>query len=320
MKQTLGTLLLLVVAACSPGETIASSTTTSTTLAVATSTTAPATTTTTLAPTTTTTIPPTTTTSVADTTTTTVLAGTWAAEPVLTTDFGALGWWDGSQWLEAEIEGALPVVGGEDYQVILADDVTLTSAGPQTTLCEPLGNIGVDLADTTGLGLFPGPYGVAISAPWDLQPHLYEEETDDGTYSAFAAELLSARGLNVASPVIKQLTRTDLEGDGVNEVIAVAEEISPGFLLEPGDYSILFMRKVVEGDVQTAVLEATVVLSEDEAFGGAHSLGTVADFNGDGKMEIYTNSAFFEGFGVAVWEYVNDDLGPTIRLQTGCGS
>lgn len=320
MKRTLGT-LLLVIAACSPGEAADSTTTSSTTPApTTTNSAAPTTTTTTRAPTTTTTTAPSTTTTVAASTTTSLLAGNWADEPLVTTDFGALGWWDGSSWREAETEGALPVLGGEDYQVILRDITGVTTAGPQTTVCEPLGNIGVQLADTAGLGLFPGPYGVAISAPWNLQPHLYSEESDDGTYAAFAAELLSSRGLDVANPVIKQLIRTDLEGDGVNEVIAVAEEVTPGFLLEPGDYSMVFMRKVIEGEVQTAVLESTVIIDEDDAFGGAHSVGTVADLSGDGKMEIYTNSAFFEGFGVAVWEYVDDDLGPTIRLQTGCGS
>jgi len=117
-----------------------------------------------------------------------------------------------------------------------------------------------------------------------------------------------------------QVLRTDLEGDGVNEVIVVAEEVTPGFLMEVGDYSILFLRKVVRGDVQTAVLEETVVLSEDDQFAGSHIVGTVADLNGDSKMEIVTNSAYFEGFGVNVWEYVNDDIGPSIALQTGCGS
>lgn len=313
---------VLIVVACSPSD-VADSTTTSTTASVTTSTTVadptttaePSTTTSTSEATpTTTTVPPST------TTTLPMLAGNWAEEPLVTAEFGALGWWNGSEWLDAEEEGTLPVEGGEDYQTVLLDDIGLTAGGPQITVCDPLELVGVELEDPGQLGDFPGPYGVAISAPWPLQPHLFEVASDDGTYAGFATELLSGRGLEVSDPVIKQVVRTDLEGDGVNEVLVVAEEVTPGFLMEEGDYSIVFMRKVIQGDVLTAVIEATVVLGEEDRFAGAHSIGSVADLNGDGKMEIITDSAFFEGFGVTVWEYVNDDLGPVEVLETGCGS
>ena len=311
--------LVLAVAACSPGETAESSTTSSTqgsttTSAEVTTTTAPVTTSTTALSTTTST-------TVSDTTTTTTgVEGNWADEPLVTVDFGALGWFDGAGWVSAQDEAALPIVGGEDYQIARIGDAAQTTGGAQTIVCDPLGLVGLELAAPDLLGEFPGPYGVAISAPFVLRPHLFEALPDDGTYSGFAADLLASRGLNVASPVIKQLFRTDLEGDGVNEVIVVAEDVTPGFLMEVGDYSIVFLRKVVQGEVQTAVLAETVVLGEDQTFSGAHSVGGVADLSGDGQMEIITNSAFFEGFSVAVWEYVNDDLGPVLVLDVGCGS
>ncbi len=305
----------MLATACSPADSADSTTEPSPT---STSSTSPATTTTAPPPTTTT--APTTTTSPGDTTTTTLLEGHWAHGPLVTTEFGALGWWDGSGWLDAESEGALPVAGGEDYQVIVLDRLGRTTGGPQITVCEPLELIGVELADPELLGQFPGPYGIAISAPWDLQPHLFETVADDGTYAGHAAQLLSARGLDVAEPFIKQLFRTDLEGDGINEVLVVAEEVSPGFIMEEGDYSIAFMRKVVGGEVQTAILGETTVFDEMDQFGAAHSFGGVADLNGDGKMEVIVNAAFFEGFAVEVWEYVDDDLGPLQVLQMGCGS
>src|SRR5690606_24527994 len=151
-----------------------------------------------------------------------------------------------SGWVDADTEGSLPVSGGEDYQVVVLDQQSRTTGGEETIVCAPLDLVGVELADPELLGDFPGPYGVAIPAPWTLQPHLFEEMTDDGTYAGFASELLASRGLDVPDPVMKQLFRTDLEGDGVNEVLVVAEEVSPGFLMEPGDYSIAFVRKVVE--------------------------------------------------------------------------
>jgi hypothetical protein len=309
--------VVLVAVACSPEES-ADSTATSTMEAITTST-SPVTPTSQTA-TTTTTVATTTTAQPTTTTTSDLLDGDWADEPLITAAFGALGWWDGRDWVDAESAGTLPVAGGEDYQVVRLDQVGMTSGGPQITVCEPLELIGVELDDPDLLGDFPGPYGVAISAPWPLQPHLFEEISDDGTYAGFAAELLSSRGLDVADPVIKQLFRTDLEGDGVNEVLVVAEDVSQNLLMEPGDYSIAFMRTVIQDQVQTAILAETVALDEDDTFAGAHSFGGVADLNHDDKMELITGSAFFEGFTLTVWEYLSDDLGPVRVLEAGCGA
>lgn len=299
MRKT-AVVVAILATACSPADT-AESTTTSTAS-------------------TTTSAPVTTTTTTGSTTSTTLAEGEWAHAPLVTTGFGALGWWDGSGWLDAETEGALPVAGGEDYQVIVLDRLARTTGGAPTTVCEPLELVGVELEDPDALGEFPGPYGVAISAPWALQPYLFEEVEDDGTYAVFAAQLLESRGLEVDQPVVKQLLRTDLEGDGIHEVLVVVEDVTAGFIMEEGDYSLAFMRKVVDGEVRTLVLGETIVQSEAERFGAAHYFGAVADLNDDGKMEIITNAAYFEGFGVSVWEYVDDDLGALQVLQMGCGN
>ena len=271
-------------------------------------------TTTTVEPTTTTS--PETTTTIETTTTTDALSG-WADLPIVVAGFGALGWWDGTGWVDAD--NALPVVGGENYQVAVLGLTATTTGSAQELVCEPLENVGVVLANERLLGEWPGPYGVAISAPWTLTPHLVESVADDGTYAEFASQLLSERGLEVADPVITQLLRVDLEGDGLNEVIVVSEEITGGMLPAVGDYSIIFMRKVVQGDVETAVLAESIVLDE-ETFPESFRVGSVADMSGDGKMEIIVSSAYFEGLAVEVFEYVNDDLGPVAQIATGCGA
>jgi len=271
-------------------------------------------TTTTVEPTTTTS--PETTTTIETTTTTEALSG-WADLPIVVAGFGALGWWDGTGWVDAG--NALPVVGGENYQVAVLGLTATTTGSGQELVCEPLENVGVVLANERLLGEWPGPYGVAISAPWTLTPHLVESVADDGSYAEFASQLLSERGLEVADPVITQLLRVDLEGDGLNEVIVVSEEITGGMLPAVGDYSIIFMRKVVQGDVETAVLAESIVLDE-ETFPESFRVGSVADMSGDGKMEIIVSSAYFEGLAVEVFEYVNDDLGPVAQISTGCGA
>lgn len=267
-----------------------------------------------------------TTTTSLETTTTSVpggLEGNWADEPLIAAGFGALGWWDGGGWVQVDEGTSLPIAGGEDYQIALLGLEAITTGSGEELLCDPLNNPGVVLANDEVLGDWPGPYGVAISADWVLTPHLVEETTDDGTYSAVASELLDERGLTVPSPVIKQVIRFDLEGDGVNEVLVVAEDVPGDLLAEVGDYSIAFLQKVVEGDVATSVIGESVVLEPEEGvtpFVLSFTVAAIADMNGDSRMEIILDSAYYEGVGVEVWEYVNDDIGPMAQISTGCGA
>ena len=296
-----------------------------TTSSLATTTTEPAGTTTALPVTTTstgastTTTAAVTTTSIAPTTTTSAaVAGNWSDTPLVAAAFGALGWWDGAGWVQVESTTALPVAGGEDYQVALIGQEAIVAGGAPTTLCEPVNNPGVVLENEELLGDFPGPLGVAISAPWVITPHLVEQLEDDGTYSAFASELLAERGLDVPDPTLKQIMQVDLEGDGVNEVLVVTEDVSEGLFAQDGDYSIAFMRQTVQGDVRTSILGESVIVTATEPFVVAYSIGALADLNGDGVMEIVLTGAYYEGIGVEVWESTNE--GPVMRIASGCGA
>jgi hypothetical protein len=296
-----------------------------TTSSLATTTTEPAGTTTALPVTTTstgastTTTAAVTTTSIAPTTTTSAaVAGNWSDTPLVAAAFGALGWWDGTGWVQVEPTTALPVAGGEDYQVALIGQEAIVAGGAPTTLCEPVNNPGVVLENEELLGDFPGPLGVAISAPWVITPHLVEQLEDDGTYSAFASELLAERGLDVPDPTLKQIMQVDLEGDGVNEVLVVTEDVSEGLFAQDGDYSIAFMRQTVQGDVRTSILGESVIVTATEPFVVAYSIGALADLNGDGVMEIVLTGAYYEGIGVEVWESTNE--GPVMRIASGCGA
>jgi len=297
--------------------------TTTTEFGVSSTTTAPGTTTT--GEETTTTTPETTTTSL-ETTTTTIAAGlegNWAEEPLVVAGFGALGWWDGAGWVQVDEGTSLPVAGGEDYQIAVLGVEARTTGGGEELLCDPLNNPGVVLADDEMLGEWPGPYGVAISADWVLVPHFVAETTDDGTYASVASGLLAERGLTVPNPIIKQVIRADLEGDGVNEVLVVAEDVADSLLAEEGDYSIAFLQKVVQGDVATSVIGESVVVELDEGetpFVLSFTVAAVAELNGDSRMEIVLDSAYYEGVGVEVWEYVNDDIGPLAQISAGCGA
>jgi hypothetical protein len=291
---------------------------TSTTLDGDTTSTAGATSTSTAASATTTTVGSTTTTIASTTTTSAAVAGNWGDTPVVAAGFGALGWWDGAGWVQVEPATALPVAGGEDYQVAAIGLEAIIVGGPPATLCEPVNNPGVLFENEQVLGDWPGPVGVAISAPWVVVPHLVEEIEDDGTYSAFAGELLAERGLDVPDPAMKQIFQVDLEGDGVNEVLVVAEDVSEGLFAQDGDYSIAFVRRTAQGDVQTDVLGESVIVTADNPVVNSYSVGAFADLNGDARMEIVLTTAYYEGIFVEVWEYGSE--GPVPQISSGCGA
>jgi hypothetical protein len=281
---------------------------------------------------------PTTAASVTSTTTTTSLVP--SAEPSITTTAATtttttlldrstflvagntclLGWWDG-KW---ESGDELPVSGGEQYQVVRLDEpITFTTGSGARTSCEPLDLVSVEFEPG-----IPGGFreidALAVQADPAVRPYPVQIlDTSTATYVEAAFELLEIRVAGVPVINLTQVIRTDLEGDGVDEVIVSASTIPDDLIsAQVGDYSIVFLRKVIEGEVQTAILGESIVDDLDDLLQNlvVFEVSAVADLNGDGKMEIVVNGTVWEGAFLQAWEYVNDDLGPVDVLSCGCGS
>ncbi len=204
-------------------------------------------------------------------------------------------------------------------------EIGTATAGPVAAGCEIVENHLV-------VGLSPDPYEaytpfdpspVAVSAGWDLTPFAVTAlPTDSGPYVQVASDFLASRGFEEASPVITQLYQTDLDGDGTDEVVIVADNHG-GEFFHAGVYSVVLVRKVVAGDVETAVLHESIVtdFAEGETpFTVTGHVVAIADLDGDGEMEIVLDEAYYEGSASFVWDYADDDLGFVEVLSTGCGS
>ena len=77
-------------------------------------------------------------------------------------------------------------------------------------------------------------------------------------YKEAAAEILRSKGIDNPKVNLTQVIQVDLDGDGVEEVLVSAtnyERFRPGGGMTPnaraGDYSLVFLRKVVQGKVVT---------------------------------------------------------------------
>lgn len=310
MRAAVGSMApLLVVAACTTG----SSETTS--VAQTSAPTTPAATT----------APPTT----AATSTTSAVPGNFAEVGIIVSPHGVLGWWSGDEWVAPPPDPAdVPAAGGEDYQVLELDAPIAVAQGSEPVAgCELIeGHVAIDIPSVNLERLLPTSFPFAVSAPWDVQPHVVEIlDPPPGIYVEITAELLAEQGIDDPAPALLQVVRTDLEGDGVDELVIVAERNSSGTLNPAfvGDYSIAFLRKVVGEEVETSLLGFYEVV-EPEVEGSiidllAFRLDGVADLNGDGKMEIVVDDQYYEGAGTRVYEYVDDEQGAVAVLDVGCG-
>lgn len=231
-----------------------------------------------------------------------------------------LGWWD-EGWQNGD---DLPVVGGEEYQVVRLDEpITLTTGSGARAHCEPLDLVSVEF-DPEIPGGFLEVDALAIQTQGEVRPSPVELlGLSTPAYITATSELLETRVAGIPIITLTQVIRTDLEGDGVDEVIVAASTIPDDLISsQVGDYSIVYLRKVIEGEVQTAILGLSIVEDLENLFQNlaVFEVAAVADLNGDGKMEIVLNGTVWEGAFLQAWEYVDDDLGPVEVLSCGCGS
>lgn len=261
--------------------------------------------------------------------TTTEAPATTTTEPppppngVLVASEGVLGWViDGV--LFANDNGVAPAVAGDEYRLLRPEGVTGTAVGP----APELGCLGttpfIDLGVTADS--WPYDFPIGVSGTWDLFPQAVEViTTENQTYKDITRDLIAQFGIDDPDPQLLQVLRVDLEGDGVVEVLVVAERLQGGGLAgaQAGDYSIVYLRKVIGNEVQQLVLHHSTLqnLAPDE-FGylEAFRVPTVADLDGDGQMEIVTQGFYYEGSWTEMWEYLENGQGGAVAaLSVGCG-
>ena len=237
-----------------------------------------------------------------------------------------LGVWDGQRWVslpaavpmvKADTSYRLQSLGGGDFKAVGGSPVSFEVPCP----------------DAFSVDFNPNPASsqalIATRPDIRTRPHpVTLLPTNNPAYQAIVRTELRKRGLNVSSVKLQRLVRADLDGDGRNEVIVEASHFanSPGNFPAPnaaaGDYSLLLLRSVVKGKVQTTVLGEDVMPKAGDPkvqrLNTQFSLEGVADLNGDGQMELITSDSYYEGESLYVWTWTSEQ-GLKKVLETGCG-
>ncbi|MGA7732908.1 MAG: hypothetical protein WCD37_16750 [Chloroflexia bacterium] len=224
------------------------------------------------------------------------------------------------------VEAAARIRGGETYKIYSLKGKLGTATGGKPA---PIGMPCVQTTAITTQPSYTDKEVIALGGNWPGMPRVPAAiNVNNATYKASVRDLLRARGLSNPKISIDQIYRIDLEGDRVAEVLISASYFSdatepqaadgPGPDAAAGDYSILFMRKVVRGKVETVVLAEDVYKESAEFIAPSqYRIRGVVDINGDGKMEVLMYGRYYEGHWTSVFQ-INGTQFKEV-LSCGCG-
>ena len=161
---------------------------------------------------------------------------------------------------------------------------------------------------------------IALSGRWDAQPRRVWEIAVSDTYITVVEDFLRQAGMPATPVEIDSIYRFDIEGDGFEEVLIAASYFADGPIppgATPGDYSILILRALVDGQVTSVPLIDQHYPSARPGINPAQfRIGGILDLNGDGAFDMvaYGNYAF----GTQYWTFdlTRPALGPV--AQTNC--
>jgi hypothetical protein len=148
--------------------------------------------------------------------------------------------------------------------------------------------------------------GIAIQSPsWNVMPRVPKPiDSDDPAYVQIVSDILKAAGISKPEVKITQAYSVDLDGDGNQEVVIVANHFAHGLRelsgistqTSPGDYTLVFVRKTVNGKVENIfIVKAIWLKAGTSVLPRANHLSAIADLNGDGIMELVLYNAYYEG-------------------------
>ena len=233
-------------------------------------------------------------------------------------------------WVKAD-KAAKSVGKKTTYQVYgLTKQVGQITAGKPKSVEEPC-------PDTLTVSLSSKPKDgvIGLAATWNALPRKpIIADTTQPVYVDAVRDFLKSHGINDPKVRITRILRVDLEGDGEEEVLISATNYFTGdksnvhpaapFSEAPihapqgGSYSIVILRRVIEGNVQTKLVAGEVYAKPDESVApNVYNLAAVLDLNGDGKLEVIVHSFYYEGGQTTIYRCEPDKIEPVLSVECG---
>ncbi len=234
-----------------------------------------------------------------------------------------LGSWDGGAWTDPPADPD-PPGGGTELTVSRLAGTTAGTVDGSAEACFD-GRVGPTITPAAGEASPPaaGYSAVALTAPgWPLQPRRIVDVADPvPDYQGLAEAVFAGADVDATAGSIVQTIVTDLDGDGNTEALVVFESIDvdpgPG---TPGELSAVLLIDT-ESRATSTVLRSFVPPDDGDPTTfdviDRFRILDVADYNGDGRMEVAVNNWYFEGAGVIVYEFENNELNQILAASCG---
>jgi hypothetical protein len=169
--------------------------------------------------------------------------------------------------------------------------------------------------------------GIAIQSPsWNVMPRLPQRiDPKDPADVQVVGDILKGEGIPKPDVEITQAYKVDLDGDGKDETVIVANRYAQGLNelsgvaneTSAGDYTLVVIVKIIDGKSQNIILAHGVWLSGNQGpLPRANHLSAIADLNGDGVMELVFYDAYHEGSGSVVIQLKGSRA--TMVLECSC--
>ena len=172
---------------------------------------------------------------------------------------------------------------------------------------------------------------IALAAPWNALPR--KPQTTDPTQQVYVdavRDFLQTKGIKEPKVKIENITRIDLDGDEEEEALISAtnyfqKEKGVPMRSPAGSYSMVLLRRVVAGKVETQLVEgefypkAYKAGDDNASFNApnAYKVIAVLDLDGDGKMEVIVESNYYEGGATTIYRCDPKKVGKLLSVSCG---
>jgi hypothetical protein len=188
-------------------------------------------------------------------------------------------------------------------------------------------------SDVLTVSLSPKPEkgAIALAAPWNALPR--KPQVIDPTQKVYVdavRDFLKTKGIGQPKVKIENILRVDLDGDGEEEVLISAtnyfdKENQVPMRSPAGSYSMVLLRRVVAGKVETPLVEGEfhpkAYLRRGDSFDAPNAYKVIAtlDLDDDGKLEVVVGSSYYEGEAITIYRCEPKKKAEAL-LSVSCGA